>query len=569
MSRARGERSPSPSAVARAVRRALRRRNGATASGSPDPSTGRRRQQPGPATKDGQGTSSILAPRREYPGTLPYNGLAAYLQGDRTPEQVKRENLDLVMSALQARDIPAFVVRTGSLTRHTVGVFEEHREAALEALVEAHGNTPVYVRTPMRGGGSGPTEMRDLPGDPSLSAEDVLRICRVYVAENRHFALDFDYACDLEFWRRDSKRSAVRIAPRTNVAADVVAESDLGPAEVELGGRRYPTASVFTRRMVEDIVFPIDVVYAWVDGDDPVWQEKKEQVKAQLEGRAADFHPRSVAPGRFRSRDEIRYSLRSLQMFAPWVRNVYIVTDDQVPAWLDTSAPGLRVVNHRELFKGAVLPTFNSHVISSYLHHIEGLSEHFLYLNDDVLFGRPVGPQHFFTPAGQARVFPSTTRRPFGEASADHALQVHVAHNIRRVLEREYGVTISRAVQHTPVALLRSELARLEEMFAEEFATTRRNQFRSEADIAAGLLFHYYSQIVGVGVASKIDYKYVNVGDSRQEAGLRTLLRRRHKDVFCLNDSVVPNQTPSSDAVVREFLENYFPVRSTFERPGR
>jgi hypothetical protein len=567
MSAARGERSPSPSAVARAVRRALRLPDVAPGKGSSGPTTGRI-GRPGPATNRGRDAGSLLVPRREHPGTVPHDGLAANLLGDRTPEQVGRENLDLVMSALQARDVPAFVVRTASLTRHVVGVFEEHREAALEALAEAHGETPVYVKTPMRGGAADPTELRDLSGDPSLGAADVLRICRVYVAENRHYALEFDYACDLEFWRRDSERSAVRIAPRPNVAADVVAESDLGPAEVELGGRRYPTASVFTRRMVEDIVFPIDVVYAWVDGDDPVWQEKQEQVRAQLEGRTVDFHPTSIAPGRFRSRDEIRYSLRSLQMFAPWVRNVYIVTDDQVPEWLDTSAPGLCVVDHRELFKGALLPTFNSHVISSYLHRIEGLSEHFLYLNDDVLFGRAVGPQHFFTPAGQARVFPSTTRRPFGEASADHALQVHVAQNIRRILEREYGVTISRAVQHTPVALLRSELARLEDIFAEEFARTRRSQFRSEADIAPGLLFHYYSQIVGVGVASKIDYKYVNVGDSQQEAGLRTLLRRRHKDVFCLNDSVVPGKTPSSDAVVREFLENYLPVRSTFERPG-
>jgi len=481
---------------------------------------------------------------------------------------VRRENLDLVMSALQARDVPAFIVRTDSLTRHVVGVFEEHREAALKALVEAHRETPVYVRSLKGGRASGPTEMHDLPRNRSLISKDVLRICRVYVAENRTFALGFGYACDLEFWRRDPERPAVRIAPRTNVAADIVAESDLSPAEVELAGRKYPTASVFTRRMLEDIVFPIDVVYAWVDGDDPVWQEKKDRLRAQLEGRAASFHPASVAQGRFRSRDEIRYSLRSLQMFAPWVRNVYIVTDDQVPEWLDTSAHRLRVVDHRELFEGAALPTFNSHVISSYLHRIDGLSEHFLYLNDDVLFGRSVGPQHFFTPAGQARVFPSTTRRPFGEASADHAPQVNVAHNIRRILEREYGVTISRAVQHTPVALLRSELVRLEEMFAEEYATTRCNQFRSEADIAAGLLFHYYSQIVGVGVPSKIDYKYINVGDSRQEAGMRALLRRRHKDVFCLNDSSTPGQTPSSDAVVREFLENYFPVRSTFEKPG-
>src|SRR5690606_2915718 len=134
--------------------------------------------------------------------------------------------------------------------------------------------------------------------------------------------------------------------------------------EVTLGHKRYPTASVFTRRMVDDIVFPIDVVYAWVDGDDPAWLEKKEAVTASL-GRVgfSRLHASSVAQRRFRSRDELRYSLRSLEMFAPWVRNVYLVTDNQVPEWLDVSVPGIRVIDHSELFRDALLPTFNSHVI--------------------------------------------------------------------------------------------------------------------------------------------------------------------------------------------------------------
>ena len=80
-------------------------------------------------------------------------------------------------------------------------------------------------------------------------------------------------------------------------------------------------------------------------------------------------------------------------MYAPWVRNIYLVTDDQVPDWLDTSCPDVKVVSHREIFANqADLPTFNSHAIESQIHRIEGLSEHFLYLNDDFFVGRPLSP---------------------------------------------------------------------------------------------------------------------------------------------------------------------------------
>ncbi len=90
----------------------------------------------------------------------------------------------------------------------------------------------------------------------------------------------------------------------------------------------------------------------------------------------------------------------------PWVRHVYVVTDRQVPPWLNVEHPQLTVVDHREIFRDpSVLPVFNSHAIESQLHHIPGLSEHYLYLNDDFFFGRPVQPELFFHANGIAKFF--------------------------------------------------------------------------------------------------------------------------------------------------------------------
>ena len=145
-----------------------------------------------------------------------------------------------------------------------------------------------------------------------------------------------------------------------------------------------PTREHFAIHTTDEVRFPVDVVYTWVDGSDPAWLRRR----AEFGGEG--YHEEAGNAARYLSRDELRYSLRSLHMYAPWVRNVFLVTDDQAPAWLvgAPAAPDRRPPG--DLLPTAALPTFNSHAIESQLHHIDGLTEHFLYFNDDMFLGRPV-----------------------------------------------------------------------------------------------------------------------------------------------------------------------------------
>ncbi len=87
----------------------------------------------------------------------------------------------------------------------------------------------------------------------------------------------------------------------------------------------------------------------WVDGGDPAWQAKKRAVTGEMaEGSETDGKARYV------DNDELRYSLRSVEKYAPWIRRIFIVTDGQTPAWLDTSNPRVCVVDHREILKDDV-----------------------------------------------------------------------------------------------------------------------------------------------------------------------------------------------------------------------
>ncbi|CAL4123915.1 unnamed protein product, partial [Meganyctiphanes norvegica] len=109
---------------------------------------------------------------------------------------------------------------------------------------------------------------------------------------------------------------------------------------------------------------------------------------------------------RFEDNEELRYSLRSLEKFAPWVRQVYLVTNGQIPYWLNLDHPRLTIVTHEEIFVNkSHLPTYSSPAIEAHLHRIPGLSKHFLYLNDDVMLGSEIWPEDFISTSSGYKVF--------------------------------------------------------------------------------------------------------------------------------------------------------------------
>jgi predicted transcriptional regulator len=149
----------------------------------------------------------------------------------------------------------------------------------------------------------------------------------------------------------------------------------------------------------------IDVVIAWVDGRDRNHRTKRRRYLADPGG---DARPERTATDdrRFSDNDEIRFCLRSIRNHAPWIRTIWLVTDDQVPAAIDrgmAERENIRIVDHHEIFRGyeQLLPTFNSLAIETMLWRIEGLADRFLYFNDDMMFVAPVEPTNFFSQEGR------------------------------------------------------------------------------------------------------------------------------------------------------------------------
>lgn len=113
-----------------------------------------------------------------------------------------------------------------------------------------------------------------------------------------------------------------------------------------------------------------------------------------------------ISASRFEDNEELRYSLRSIERHAPWVRNIFIVTNGQIPSWLNLDNPRVTIVTHQDVFRNlSHLPTFSSPAIESHIHRIEGLSQKFIYLNDDVMFGKDVWPDDFYSHSKGQKVY--------------------------------------------------------------------------------------------------------------------------------------------------------------------
>lgn len=324
-------------------------------------------------------------------------------------------------------------------------------------------------------------------------------------------------------------------------------------------------------KRLDRVRFPIDVVYTWVDSNDLQWLAAKEKRAREL---GDGVHANANNASRYLNRDELRYSLRSLHYYAPWVRSIYIVSDNQVPSWFAGDSSGkVKFIFHRDLFPDpTVLPTFNSHAIESVLHRIPGLAEHFLYFNDDILLAGAIEPEVFYEANGIARTFFSKAMIPMCEIAHTHIASEWGAINANERLWSEAGGIIPHKIKHTPYPMRRSLLERLEERFADEFEKLRGRPFRTHADLAPTSSLHaYFGMAEGLVVRGSINYKYVDLASRKLESTLQQIAHSTRPLVYCLNDTEVHDpdfDRRRQEVKVRAFLETMYPYQAPWERRG-
>ena len=477
-----------------------------------------------------------------------------------TPHEAMVEDLLFVGDVLDRAEIPYLLVR-GNDARPVIAVDWKRRKDLRRALVEACRDEPFYsITVDARKGDA------LLVADGRLAASGNSRMFRLYrprLEPKGGLQYGQDLGVQIELWKWEG--DLLHLPIENSLTRRTLPSGDAVRGTVERFGREWPTIENMFADHATDIDFEIDIVFSWVDGSDPDFLRYR-----------ASFLPGVVlgegdeADARYRQINELKYALRSVHMFAPWIRRIFICTDSKVPEWLDADHPKVTIVRAEEHFRDpSVLPVFNSQAIEAQLQHIPDLSEYFLYSNDDMFLGRPIGPDMFFSPGGITKFIEATTRIGLGDNHISRSGFENAARVNRRLLYERFGRITTRHLEHTAAPLRKSVLLEMEREFGPDFAATAASRFRAKDNISVtNSLYHYYALLTGRAVTN-VGAKVLYV-DTTMYSGLDLLgklLKKRNQDFFCLNDGSFP-EVPAEERQKRvtSFLEKYFPIPAPWER---
>ena len=231
-----------------------------------------------------------------------------------------------------------------------------------------------------------------------------------------------------------------------------------------------------------------DFIYLWVDGNDPKWLEKKRRHGGDA----------ISSIGRYVDNQELKYSLRSVEKHIPWIRKIFIVTDNQTPKFLDTKHSKIEIVDHTEIIPKEYLPSFNSSVIEHFIHNIPNLSEHFLFSNDDIFLNADVTSNFFFQdglPIMRMLKDPIIREKLFLKRLLNLKINTYrlAIENAYKLFRKKYNIFYPVKEHHNIHAFLKSDYKIvMDEVFKKELKHMYANRFRHKSDIHR-ILVNYYA----------------------------------------------------------------------------
>ena len=505
---------------------------------------------------------AVLRPATTHPIALDRDDLVlrkgqlTLVNGHSTPRESMIDDLFFIADAFENAGV-AFMLVRGNDERPVLAVRWSDRKKAKAALLTAMAGEPFYAKAP----GAPALLVADgkLTRDPKAR---VMRLFRPRIEPIGRLRYGAESAVQLEFWQRTGDLVEAPLEnslTRREIPADEMVETT-----VDLYGRTWTTIEGMFTELASDVGFDIDLVFSWVDGTAIEFQRARaKRMAAYVVGDGDD------SEARYRQIDELKYALRSVHMFAPWVRNIYIATDSPKPDWL-ADDPRVTIMPSEKFFKNlGDLPTHNSHAVEAQLHRIPGIAEHFLYSNDDMFFGRPVRPDLFFSPGGITKFVEADTRIGLGENALHRSGFENAARVNRGLLQQRFGRVTTRHLEHCAAPLRKSVLFEMENEFSAEFARTAASPFRSATDISVtNSFYHYYALMTGRAVVqTEAKVKYIETTLRAALKEMDSLLKKRSMDMFCLNDGSKPEiGVEERTAAVISFLDRYFPFPAPWEK---
>lgn len=254
---------------------------------------------------------------------------------------------------------------------------------------------------------------------------------------------------------RGHARRYLSYFPYTLMAMGIITMASMirmatGPQEEEMFDQENVNGVMKEKKIFVDHVppmqkppFPVDVVYTWAGETN---------------------NGKSM---RTRNNNELKYSLRSVHKYMPWVNRVFIVMNPpkKKPSWFNRDyEKWVTLVDHTDTFENIEhTPSKNSNAIEFTIQNIHNLSEHFVYFNDDFFINQPLPYTHFFTKEGK----PILARKASKPANTSTS---KLGFKLPKIARGFY--------LHIPIPLLRSEMKNLERKYPEYVDWVRSHKTR-------------------------------------------------------------------------------------------
>lgn len=328
----------------------------------------------------------------------------------------------------------------------------------------------------------------------------------------------------------------------------------------------------------------IDFVVLWVDGSDPEWVKEK---NSYVPG---DTTP-EIEAARFRDWDNMKYWFRGIEKFAPWVNKIHFVTYGHLPSFLNTENKKLNIVNHKDIIDSAYLPTFNSAAIEVNISKIAGLTDKFVYFNDDTFIISSMKERDFFVnglPCAEG-LEEALTSIGDGAAYAHHILndidvinkhfnkREQYKKNFTKYFNFKYGLQNIRNLSlliwknytgfknaHLPTAYLKNiwETVWYEE--EERLSNTTSHKFRSYYDLNQ-YIFRQWQIASGEFYPQLTPGKVIEVTNDNLKEITDEIINQKHK-LLCINDNQDISDFEKIKNSINEAFAKILPEKSSFEK---
>lgn len=325
----------------------------------------------------------------------------------------------------------------------------------------------------------------------------------------------------------------------------------------------------------------IDFVIAWVDGNDPKWQEEK----AKYQGKQLS------TINRYRDWDNLVYLFRGIEQYAPWVNKVYLVTCGQIPTWLNLDNPKLVLINHEDYIDKTYLPTFSSHPIELNFHKIKDLSEQFVYFNDDMFLTKKTKPTDFFKKGlprdeyVENNIIADGNNDSFPYILLNNMDVINHHFNKRQCFKKhffhyfniKYGINNLRTFflqpwyrysgfqnPHVPSSFLKSTLETVWKVEENRLNEVCKHRFRSKEDVNQ-YLFRYWQLCEGNFVPRRTSFSKVFHVEANNTKLLKAI-RNQTYHLICINDNDININFEQAKKEINEEFRRILPNQSSFEK---